>query len=284
MMHAAKVYKKTKIEETPLAIVHIESEYYEEKPEILREGPPRWLENMDSPQQHPDAKRQTDQRRHMDFLFQLGQRYQSASGEEKSAGSHTNGGSVGAHRAASSRHLGTSGSDLIKESADPQPAQKNAAETYLGISLRDISNKLFNASINHTSYKVKTEGVEETKEEDEDLKRNRTPLAGFDIGKVIPRNFFDSIPAMPFMGGARASEEAPLNDPANGKAPLFTEEMRQRQEQSLAPVDEIRIMNYQCGNCNEKVITVDDYGGYLQPAPSEDMSCVTIPNMNPEEL
>lgn len=294
-MNAAKVYKKTKVEQTPLALVQIESEYYEERPVVvLAEGPPKWLKKTDPSQPHPDAKRQTDQRHHMNVLFQLGLQHQSDSGEEKSAGSSVsscdNRESVGAHRAASARHLVVSddfnSSDLLSNNnkeAPPPPqrevVEKNAAETYLGISLRDISNKLFMTSMD-TKKKDRSGGVEETKEGDE---RDSMPsMAGFDIGKVLPMNLLDSIPTMPFISGVKTtSDEAELNDPAaNGAAPLFTEEMWAKQQQSLVPLTEIRIMN-PCDVCNANLLTVDDSGCYLRPSQSDDMSCVTIDNMNP---
>jgi len=222
----------------------------------------------------------------MDILFQLGQQHQSDAGEEKSAGScdnETNEESLGAHRSASSRHLDSCVSHFGKEECET--VQKNAAETYLGISLRDISNKLFMTSIlpitTSTTRKEQVDGVEETKEEKDednlDLTRHSalSSITAFDIGKVLPMNLLDS---MSFL--ANKTEEAPLTDPANGKAPLFTEEMREKQEQSLLPLDEIRILD-PCGACNKNLLTtVDDSDTYLRPAQSDEMSCVTIPNMN----
>ncbi|CAJ1942216.1 unnamed protein product [Cylindrotheca closterium] len=291
-MMNSKVYKKTKVVETSLATVQIESEVYETKPVTVGEGPPRWLKNIEPSQQNPEAKRETDQRQHMNLLFKLGQKHQSSSflSEEKSAGSGSSderrsreqlygGTTIGVHR--STRHLDVSSAsdDLSKQQKQPEPedVRKDAAETYLGISLRDISNKFF------MTQNCPTDGVEETKEGEEDAKRDSRPsLVGFDIGKVIPKNLLESIqtiPAMSFYGSNRSSDEAPLNDPVNGKAPLFTEEMREKQLQSLVPLDEIRIID-PCEACRVDLTTVEDGDFYLRRTESDEMSCVTIPNMN----
>mmetsp|Transcript_22551 Transcript_22551/g.55819 ORF Transcript_22551/g.55819 Transcript_22551/m.55819 type:complete len:295 (-) Transcript_22551:139-1023(-) len=286
----AKVYKKTKVVETALATVHIETEVYETKPVLVGEGPPKWLKNLDPSQPNTEAKRQTDQRHHLNILFQLGQQHQSNNGEEKSAGSDSsdearssepaNGSSVAAHRSTSTRHLDVSASDVSNQQlqlTEPEGAGRDAAETYLGISLRDISNKLFMTSMETLSRA--TDGVEETKEGEEDSNKDSMPsIVGFDIGKVLPKNLLESIPAISFYG-SKSSDEAPLNDPVNGKAPLFTEEMREKQRQSIVPLDEIRILD-PCEACNADLSAVEDSHCYLRQAQSDEMSCVTIPNMN----
>lgn len=273
--------------ETPLATVQIESEVYETKPAMVG-GPPRWLKKVEPSQQNSEAKRETDQLHHRNILFQLGQRHQSQTnlGEEKSAGSESFdefrsndkmfGGTVGVHRSTSTRHLDVSTSDLSKQ-PEPEGIRKNAAETYLGISLRDLSNKLFMTQ----NYVNDRGGVEETKEGEDDSKRSGPSIVGFDIAKVIPKNLLESITAIPTMPfyGSKSSDEAPLNDPANGKAPLFTEEMREKQQQCLAPFDEIRIID-PCEACRVDLAAVEDSGCYLRPAQSDDMSCITLPNMD----
>ncbi|KAL3942667.1 MAG: hypothetical protein SGBAC_003186 [Bacillariaceae sp.] len=279
-MMNGKVYKKTKVVETSLATIQVENNVYETKPVVVAEGPPRWLKNVDTSQQNPETKRQTDQRHHLSALFKLGQKHQSFHGEEKSAGSDSgaeirssdqaSGGSIGAHRR-STRRLVVSASDssIEKQIPEPEDVGKNKPEsTYLGISLRDISNKLFMTSM---------ETSEETKEEQDSNRDSMPSIAGFDIGKVLPKNLLDSIPAMSFYG-TKSSDEAPLNDPANGKAPLFTEEMREKQQQILLPFDEIRIVD-PCEACKADLRGVENSAIYLRRTQSDEMSCVTIPNM-----
>jgi len=299
-MVIAKVYKKTKVVDTPLATVHIESEFYEQASERrpAAEGPPRWLSNADPSRQNPDVAKQSEQKYHLNYLFQLGQHHSMVScgvqehfspGEEKSAGSRSfeekTGESVGAHRAASTRQLDTSSEafgDDSNQLSNLKKTQESVPERYLGINLRDISNKLFMATIDSQNRNDETDGVEETKEEDGAALPKKgeglSSITGFDIGKVISKNLFKAMPAMPAMSLFSKSSDDELNDPAKGKAPLFTEEIREKQRKSLAPVDEIRILG-SCDNCAD-LLSVEDSGCYLQRIQSDDMSCVTMPNMN----
>lgn len=294
-MWSAKVYKKTKIIQTSLATVHIESEVYEERPPPQAEGPPRWIEKVEH--KNPEDEKKAMQQHHLDYLFQLGQRHAKEVQNEPTEPTAANGSSssppivgdvgslsddknvvaavrqqvgkehVGLHRAVSNRRVVT-GSIKPQQQQAPELPKIQEEEKYLGITLRDISNKLFSVS---GDEKKDSCGVEETKipEEDEMGKADQSNIFSFDaLFRGIP--FYSS------------NHEKPVRK--DRKAPYFTDDiLKKQQHDDLAPIKEIKILkdgNSTRWSCHDEMMPDDEEQGYLRRLHSDDMSCVTIPNMN----
>jgi hypothetical protein len=317
-MWPAKVYKKTKTIETPLATVQIESEVYVEKPPTRSEGPPRWLTEAELARNNPEQEKKSMQQQHLDHLFQLGQQYTQGTKKETKEPLTTTKGTrptpivgdiiswsdeknvvaavsarqqvgkeqVGLHRAVSTRRVANADSTRTKQGQTreaPELPKIQEEDKYLGITFRDISNKLFAGTITGTIESAEECcGVEETKlPEAESMemeipileKEHQTNLAGFSIGNVFSKNLFQG---MPFYKSN--NDDKPVTE--KRKAPYFTDAMFQKQNDDIAPVKEIKILHDTSQwSCHDELMPHDEEQGYLRRLHSDDMSCVTIPNM-----
>jgi hypothetical protein len=316
-MWAAKVYMKTKIIVTPMATVQIESEVYEEKPPTRsEEGPPRWLTKSELAVNNPEQEKKSMQQQHYDNLFKLGQQHKKGSKYEmkKPLTTTTTKGTrptpivgdvvsssdeknvvaavpvkqqvkkehVGVHRRAmSTRRAVNADSTRTKQK---QGQNREALELpkiqmqdkYLGITtLRDISNKLFATTIVEPAEECC--GVEETKSPEAESteipkleKEHQTNLAAFSM-----KNLFQGISFY----SANTADAKPVTE--KRRAPYFTDAMFQKQNDDIAPVKEIKILhNTSQWSCHDELMPHDEGHGFLKRLHSDDMSCVTIPNMH----
>eukprot|EP00980_Cylindrotheca_fusiformis_P004198 scaffold912_cov119-Cylindrotheca_fusiformis.AAC.14 len=305
-MWSSKVYMKSKIIRTPLATIHVESEVYETPPPPPKEeGPPRWLDK--TKKRSPEEEKRAMQQQHLDHLYQLGQRHTKGShsesketSEAKESGSSDVGSDVGnlrdeknsvsarqqveqekrvgLHRLSSNRRMGDSTKrnivtpEVVK--VEEKEEEQEQQEMSFALTLQNISNKLLFAS--PVDEEKECYGAEESKAAD---------TVSMEVPKVEngeESTLLDVISKKLYQGFMfyTASNDEQDEEKEKTTAPSFAndqpkEKRRQQQKQQdnceTVPVKEIEIMNMS--------LQQNEGQGCRSRLHSDDMSCVTIPNM-----